>query len=221
MRPSPSPAPHLAADIERPGTQQGKIEIRDATASDIPAIQSIYRHAVEEGSASFEEIAPSEAELARRQATLCENGFPYLVAIAPETGILCGYAYAGPYRPRSAYRHTVEDSIYVAPDHHGKGIGSLLLDQLILRCEAGPWRQMVAAIGDSANHGSIALHRKHGFAVTGTLQNVGYKFGRWLDSVLMQRPLTDSTPLIPGPAPAATAAPAPVSPSPTVSPRSK
>lgn len=180
-------------------TQNDAIIIRDADASDIPAIHRIYQQAVEEGTASFEEIAPDASELARRQQALVEKGFPYIAAIDAQSGQLCGYAYAGPYRPRSAYRHTVEDSIYVAPDHHGKGIGSLLMHHLILRCEAGPWRQMVAAVGDSENKGSIALHRKHGFVITGTFHNVGYKFGRWLDSVLMQRPLQGSSPLIPAP----------------------
>ncbi|WP_252509799.1 GNAT family N-acetyltransferase [Thalassospira sp. TSL5-1] len=197
MLPSCQSAGCIISDIDSPNTRHGTIKIRDAVTSDIPAIHRIYRQAVEEGTASFEEITPNETELAHRLAALLEKGYPYLAAIDGETGQLCGYAYAGPYRPRSAYRHTVEDSIYVAPEYHGKGIGSLLLHHLIMRCEAGPWRQMIAAVGDSANKGSLALHRKHGFVITGTFYNVGYKFGRWLDSVLMQRPLHSAAPLIP------------------------
>lgn len=197
----PNTAPTAAMPTTEPAQNTDiktvKFLIRDAAPSDVPAIHRIYRQAVEEGTASFEEVTPTKAELARRQQALREKGYPYIAAIDAQNGQLCGYAYAGPYRPRSAYRHTVEDSIYVAPNYHGQGIGGLLLHHLIMKCEAGPWRQMIAAVGDSANKGSIALHRKHGFVVTGTFHNVGYKFGRWLDSVLMQRPLHSKEPLIP------------------------
>ncbi|OKH88452.1 GCN5 family acetyltransferase [Thalassospira sp. TSL5-1] len=174
---------------ENTDIETGKFLIRDAAPSDIPAIQGIYRQAVEEGTASFEEIAPDIEEMARRQKALQEKNFPYLVAIERETGQLCGYAYAGPYRPRAAYRHSIEDSIYILPEFHGQGIGSILMQHLIARCEKGPWRQMVAVIGDSQNKGSIALHRKYGFELVGTLRNIGFKLDRWLDCVLMQRPL--------------------------------
>lgn len=172
--------------------------IRDADPSDIAAITAIYRHHVLTGTASFEEIPPSETEITSRFDAIRGYGLPYLVALRGD--VIVGYCYASLYRPRSAYRHTVENSIYVAPDYVGNGIGAALMAALLERCEAGPWRQMVAAIGDSKNHASIALHRKFGFDMTGTFHNVGYKFGTWLDSVLMQRPLGSDQPLIPGPA---------------------
>ncbi|WP_085582145.1 GNAT family N-acetyltransferase [Thalassospira mesophila] len=189
--PSSPCAPNIAG--------KAAVALRDATPADIAAISEIYTHAVLHGTASFEEIPPGAEELGKRQKALLAGGFPYLVAIDAQTGIVCGYAYAGPYRVRTAYRHTVENSIYVAPTHHGKGVGNALLAALITRCEAGPWRQMVAAIGDSNNAGSIALHRKHGFQTTGTFYKVGYKFGQWLDSVLMQRPLHSNADMLPGP----------------------
>ena len=171
------------------------ITIRDATLDDIPAITAIYRHHVLHGTASFEETAPDEAEIANRFAAIRDKGLPYLVAVLSNT--IVGYCYAGTYRPRTAYRHTVENSIYVAHDCVGQGVGSLLMAALIKRCEEGPWRQMVAVIGDSANKASISLHQRHGFEMVGTFKKVGYKFDRWLDSVLMQRPLGDNSPIIP------------------------
>jgi L-amino acid N-acyltransferase YncA len=161
--------------------------VRDATGNDIAAVQHIYAHHVLTGTASFEEVPPDLVEMTARWAAVQRLGLPYLVA--EHGGAVVGYAYAGAYRPRPAYRHTVEDSVYVASEHHGLGIGRALLAQLIERCEAGPWRQMIAVIGDSANAGSIGLHRRFGFRHTGTLQDVGFKFGRWLDSVIMQRAL--------------------------------
>ena len=163
------------------------VPIRSATAADIPAITRIYAHAVLHGTASFELDAPGEVEMARRQRTLLEGQFPYLAAELD--GTLAGYAYAGPYRTRPAYRFTVEDSIYVDPAAQGRGVGRALLEQLIAESEAGGFRQMIAVIGDSAQAASIALHRAAGFHYVGNIQNVGYKFGRWLDSVIMQRPL--------------------------------
>jgi phosphinothricin acetyltransferase len=163
------------------------ISIRAATPADIPAITRIYAHAVTHGTASFELDPPDETEMARRQRALLDGGFPYHVA---ERGhAVLGYAYAGPYRTRPAYRFTVEDSIYVDPDAQGRGIGRALLDRLIADSEARGFRQMLAVIGDSAQLASIAVHRAAGFHHVGNFQNVGYKFGRWLDSVLMQRPL--------------------------------
>lgn len=137
--------------------------------------------------------------LAARRAAVLEAGLPYIVAEVG--GDVVGYSYATAYRPRPAYRFTVEDSIYVAHGRGGQGIGSALLTELIARCEAGPWRQMIAVIGDSDNAGSLALHRRHGFAPAGVLHDVGFKFGRWVDSVLMQRPLGPGAGALPGDAP--------------------
>lgn len=163
--------------------------IRPSQDSDIPAITAIYAHAVLHGTASFELEPPSESEMARRRATLLADGFPYLVT--EKNGEILGYAYAGQYRPRPAYRHAVEDSIYIAPDRQGQGIGKALLAELVTICEAKGFRQMVAVIGDSQSLGSIATHRACGFVPSGVVQNVGFKHGRWLDQVLMQRPLGD------------------------------
>ena len=151
------------------------------------AIQRIYAHFVLHGRASFEEEPPDVAEMCRRHEAVRAADLPYLVA--ERDGAILGYAYATAYRPRRAYRFTVENSVYVAPDGHGRGTGSALLSALIAACEAGPWRQMVAVIGDSANAGSLALHRRHGFALVGTLRSVGFKHGGWVDTVLMQRAL--------------------------------
>jgi L-amino acid N-acyltransferase YncA len=161
--------------------------IRPARAADIAAITRIYAHAVCHGTASFELDAPPEAEMARRLDALIAGGFPYLVA--EEADEVLGYAYAGPYRARPAYRFTVEDSVYIAADAQRRGLGRLLLERLIVEGEARGYRQMIAVIGDSAQHASIALHTALGFRLIGTFQAVGFKFGHWLDSVLMQRPL--------------------------------
>ncbi|HET7409126.1 MAG TPA: GNAT family N-acetyltransferase [Paracoccaceae bacterium] len=170
--------------------------VRDADEADLPAIQAIYAHHVLNGLASFEEAPPGVAELAARRRAVLGLGLPYIVAEAEARVV--GYSYAAAYRPRPAYRHTVENSVYVADGLAGRGIGSALLAELIGRCEAGPWRQMIAVIGDSGNHGSIALHRRHGFRVVGTLQAVGFKFGAWVDSVLMQRQLGTGDGTLPG-----------------------
>ena len=137
--------------------------------------------------ASFEIEPPDEREMARRYEALRTRGYPYLAAELD--GEILGYAYAGPFRARAAYRWSVEDTIYVAPSAQRRGIGRALLERLIVDAEAGGFRQMIAVIGDSANTGSIELHRAAGFRMVGTFDNVGFKFGRWLDSVLMQRPL--------------------------------
>ncbi len=163
------------------------VSVRSATPADVPAITRIYAHAVKHGTASFELDPPDEAEMARRQRTLLDGGYPYI--IAEIDGVLAGYAYAGPYRPRPAYRFSVEDSIYVDPDAQRRGVGRVLLEHLIEECERRGFRQMIAVIGDSAQAPSIELHRALGFRMIGAVQNVGYKFGRWLDSVNMQRPL--------------------------------
>ncbi len=162
--------------------------IRDAADADIPVITAIYGHAVRHGRASFETEAPDEAEMRRRRAGIAGAGLPYLVAELPGTGVV-GYAYAGPYRPRPAYRFSLENSVYVAPDRQGAGIGRALLPALISRCEALDYRLMIAVIGDSANHASIRLHASCGFTHVGVLPSVGWKHGQWLDTVLMIRPL--------------------------------
>jgi L-amino acid N-acyltransferase YncA len=161
--------------------------IRAAAPNDIPAITRIYTHAVLHGTASFELEPPDESEMARRQRALIESGHPYLVAEAD--GTVLGYAYAGPYRARPAYRWSVEDSVYIAPDAQRRGIGRALLVRLIAESEARGFRQMIAVIGDSAQVPSIELHRALGFRLVGTFAAVGFKHGRWLDSVLMPRPL--------------------------------
>ena len=168
------------------------MNIRPALALDIPAIARIYAHAVENGTASWEYDAPDETEMARRLAVLAEGGFPWLVAEPTDSergGDLLGYAYAGPYRPRAAYRWTVEDSVYIAPDAQGAGVGRALLSELIAISTQRGWRQMVAVIGDRASLASIALHRSHGFREAGVIRAAGWKNGRWLDQVLMQRAL--------------------------------
>jgi L-amino acid N-acyltransferase YncA len=163
------------------------VPIRPAALDDLPAITRIYADAVRHGTASFELEPPDEAEMRRRMAALLDGGFPYLVYEAD--GIVRGYAYAGAYRPRRAYRFSVEDSIYVDAAAQRRGIGRALLDRLVREAEARGFRQMIAVIGDSAQEPSIALHRAAGFHHVGTLEAVGFKFGRWLDTVLMQRAL--------------------------------
>ncbi len=161
--------------------------IRPAASSDIPAITRIYAHAVLHGTASFELDPPDQSEMARRQSALLEGGFPYLVA--EEDGAVLGYAYAGPYRARPAYRFSVEDSVYIDPEAHRRGVGRILLQWLLDAATQAGFRQMIAVIGDSAQTPSIALHRALGFRYVGTIEAVGYKHGSWLDSVIMQRPL--------------------------------
>ena len=165
--------------------------IRPTLETDIPAIAAIYTHAVTHGTASFELDPPSEAEMVRRRDAILQGGYPYLVA--ERGGEILGYAYAGAYRTRPAYRSTVEDSIYVAPSAQGQGVGRALLAALIEQCEAMDFRLMVAVIGDEDSHGSIGLHQSLGFEPVGILKGIGYKHGRWLSTVLMQRPLGRST----------------------------
>ena len=162
-------------------------KIRAATETDLPAITAIYEPAVRFGTATFELDPPDLAEMTRRFRSLADGKFPYLAAELD--GAVVGYAYAGPYRPRPAYRFSVENSVYVAPQMHRRGIGRVLLDRLIAECEARGYRLMIAVIGDSAQTPSIELHRAAGFKMVGALGGVGYKFDRWLDTVLMQRPL--------------------------------
>ncbi len=171
------------------------LEIRPATAADLPFVTDIYDHAVRYGTATFELIPPDLAEMTRRFAALTDGGFPYLVASLE--GSVIGYAYAGAYRPRPAYRFTVENSVYLQPAIHRRGIGLQLLQRLIAECEPRGYRQMIAVIGDSANAGSIGVHTRCGFQMIGTHPNVGFKFGRWLDTVMMQRALGDGGATVP------------------------
>jgi len=154
---------------------------------DLPAIQAIYAHHVLHGLASFEEEPPSLDEMRRRHDDCVGRGLPWLVA--DFAGSVAGYGYCSPFRARPAYRYTLEDSVYVRQDALGKGVGSAILRELIVRCEALGYRQLVAVIGDSANAASINLHARLGFVRAGMLRSSGFKFGRWVDSVTMQRPL--------------------------------
>ena len=163
------------------------VRIRPAIADDMPAITEIYAHHVQNGLASFEEVPPDLAEMQSRFDHLIVDGKPYLVA-ETEEGI-AGYAYAGAYRARHCYRFTLEDAIYMAPGRGGRGIGLKLLNRLIDECTAGGWRQLIAVIGDSANTGSIRVHEKAGFRLVGVRKDVGFKKGRWVDTVQMQRSL--------------------------------
>jgi len=176
----PSPDPHLSAQTP---------VLREANAGDMAAITAIYREYVLNGLASFETEPPDAAAMDDRRRAVQDLGLPYLVA--DMDGAIAGYAYAGRYRPHIAYRHTVENSIYVSPDWGRRGIGMALMTAIIQRCTALGYRQMVAVIGDSANHGSIRLHEKAGFHQVGFLPSVGRKLDQWVDSILMQRPLGD------------------------------
>jgi phosphinothricin acetyltransferase len=160
----------------------------------LPAIQAIYAHHVANGLATFEEEAPSVQEMRRRYDEVTAKGLPYLAADAG--GALAGYGYCTLYRARSAYRYSLEDSVYVRQDAVGRGVGRAILGELVRRCEGLGYRQIIAVIGDSANAASIGVHAGQGFLRVGTLRSSGFKFGRWVDSVLMQRPLGtgDGTP---------------------------
>ncbi len=174
----------------------GKLLIRDSTPDDVAAITRIYGHHVLHGTATFEEEAPDARELARRRAATLDAGYPYLVA--EQAGRVVGYAYAGSYRPRPAYRHTCENTVYVDPDCHRQGIGRALLAELIERCTAAGLRQMIAVIGGSDHDASIGLHQALGFRIAGGLTGVGFKFGTWVDSVILQRPLGPGNDTQPG-----------------------
>ncbi|MBO6640224.1 MAG: N-acetyltransferase [Roseitalea sp.] len=172
--------------------------LTDTTDADIPAITAIYADAVLNGTASFELDPPDATEMRRRFNAVRRAGYPHIVA-RDGSGALLGYAYASSYRTRPAYRWSVEDSVYVAPSAKGRGVGKTLLAEIIARCEASGFRQMVAIIGGSEHAASIGLHEALGFAHAGTLPATGFKHGRWLDSVLMQRPLGDGASTLPDP----------------------
>jgi phosphinothricin acetyltransferase len=163
------------------------VALRPAVSGDFPAIHAIYAHHVLNGLASFEEEPPSQEELLGRHGEITGRGLPYIVAEV--AGNIAGYGYCALYRTRSAYRYALEDSVYVRHNMHGRGVGSALLAELIRRCEGLGYRQLIAVIGDSAHAASIGLHASQGFLRVGTLRSVGFKFGRWVDSVIMQRPL--------------------------------
>lgn len=179
------------------------LHIRAATAGDLQAITNIYAHAVINGTASYEYEPPSLAEMTARYTALVAAAYPYIVVEVEFGGehLLVGYAYAGPFRMRPAYRFTVEDSIYIAPDFQGQGFGKLLLAELIARCESLGFRQMIAVIGDGAvNQASVRLHEAMGFASSGWVLGSGYKHGRWCDTVLMQRAMNGGAETDPDPA---------------------
>lgn len=166
------------------------VEVRSARADDAHAIAAIYAWHVLHGRASFEEVPPAVDEMRERMRTVASEGLPWLLALYQ--GIVVGYCYARPYRPRRAYRFTLEESVYVDASMTGRGIGTALMNALIARCEEGPWRQIVAVIGDGHNNaGSLRLHQKHGFEIVGQLRSVGYKKGDWRDTLIMQRSLND------------------------------
>ncbi|MBV9859815.1 MAG: N-acetyltransferase [Alphaproteobacteria bacterium] len=170
--------------MDRPAPE---IVIRPCEAADLDSVREIYAHHVLTGLASFEIEPPDAAEIRRRWQEVRSRGFPYLAAECD--GAVIGYAYAGPYRTRPGYRFTAENSVYIRDGWAGRGIGRRLMQQVIALCEAQGLRQIVAVIGDSGNIASIRLHQSLGFATVGTLRSVGYKFDRWVDSVLMQRAL--------------------------------
>jgi len=172
--------------------------IRAGLPADIPAIAAIYAHAVQHGTASWELEPPDQVEMQRRFEAILAGGYPYLVA--EREGEILGYAYAGAYRPRPAYRATVENSIYIAPTAQGLGIGGLLLDALMLACAERGFRQMIAVIGDGtgASIGSRRLHERAGFRLIGVAEKVGFKHGRWLDQMLMQKELGEGGHTPPG-----------------------
>jgi len=169
--------------------------VRPATAQDITAIAQIYAWHVLHGIATFEEVVPDREQMLERFVHITTQGYPYIVA--EKDGEIIGYAYASSFRPRVAYRYTVENAIYLRHDLGRMGAGSRLLAELIRLCEAGPWRQMIAVIGNSANAASIGVHRKAGFEMIGTLPATGFKHGQWVDTVLMQRALSGGAQTLP------------------------
>ncbi|MSO73362.1 MAG: N-acetyltransferase family protein [Rhodospirillaceae bacterium] len=179
----------MSTTTAKPSSSPVKVRIRLATEQDMPAIQEIYAHYVLSTTASFEEEPPTVAEMTARWQRVLARSLPYLVAMKGKRVV--GYAYAGPFRERSGYRYTIEDSVYVAEDFRGRNVGNALLTELIERCTALGFRQMIAIIGDSTNASSLALHSRHGFFVVGALSSTCFKFGRWVDAVLMQRILGD------------------------------
>lgn len=174
----------LSAD---PVAPHPAVAVRDASEADMAPVRDIYAHYVLHSPATFEETLPTLEDMLGRRRASVDLGLPYLVAKSGRE--ILGFAYAAAYRARPAYRFTIEDLVYVADGVTGRGVGSLMLGELIARCERGPWRQIIAVVGDSANSGSIALHRRFGFELAGTLRSVGFKHGRWIDTPILQRGL--------------------------------
>ena len=166
------------------------VTIRNATSEDVESIQVIYAYHVLNGLGTFEEVPPLKEDMQERLNSIASAGYPYLVA--EYAGVVVGYCYVSRYRPRSSYRFTVEDSVYIAKDFQGKNIGYMLLEVLIAKCKELQLKQILAFIGDSSNSSSINLHKKHGFVYNGTLKKVGFKFDRWVDVVIMQLELPDT-----------------------------
>jgi phosphinothricin acetyltransferase len=171
--------------------------VRPATEADAPALAAIYGDAVLHGFGTFEEVAPTPTDMDGRRRAVQDQGLPYLVA--EDGGQVLGFAYAAPFRPRAAYRYTLEDSVYVAPEAKGKGVGRTVLSAVIAECEALGVRQLMAVIGDTGNAGSVGLHRSLGFEQTGVGRSVGFKHGRWVDIVHMQKPLNGGDTTLPPP----------------------
>jgi phosphinothricin acetyltransferase len=188
------PAPVDAPSSNKP-VSSDKPVLRDATAADMAVVQSIYAAHVSHGTGSFEEVPPNVEEMTDRWRSIVAGELPYLVA--GFDGEVQGFAYVAPFRPRAAYRHTIEDSIYVNPATVGRGLGRFLLGELVERCTARGYRQMVAVIGDSENTASIRLHSSLGFKRAGVLTSAGFKFGRWVDAVFMQLALGDGERTLP------------------------
>jgi phosphinothricin acetyltransferase len=176
-------------------TAPNRVLVRDAGPQDFDSIVRIYGHHVLYGLASFEEVPPDRTEIEARFQAIRARGLPYLAAELD--GEVLGYAYAGPFRSRPGYRFSVENSVYVAAEAGGRGIGGALLEVLIARCTALGYRQMIAVIGDSGNRASIRLHESKGFVRVGTISDVGFKLGRWVDSVTMQLPLGEGASSLP------------------------
>ncbi len=193
----PRKVPHGSLNTQPTDTA---VDLTDATPADADAILAVYAHHVRAGTATFETEPPSTQEMVRRIATVQDQNLPYLVARDTRSGphrsgMMLGYAYAGPFRTRAAYRHTVEDSIYLAPEAVGRGLGTRLLAALIERCQArGDIHQMIAVITSPGSEASEALHRRLGFRVVGTLTQVGRKHGQWLDTIYMQRAIGGGPP---------------------------
>ena len=185
----------MSTQTAKPSTSPLKVRVRLATEQDMAAIQEIYAHYVLLTTASFEEEPPTVSEMTARWQRVISRGLPYLVAAKGKR--IVGYAYASPFRERSGYRYTIEDSVYVAEDFRGRNIGNALMNELIDRCITLGFRQMIAVIGDSTNASSLALHSRHGFFVVGALSSTCFKFGRWVDAVLMQRILGDGDDSLP------------------------
>ena len=176
-------------------TSAETITLRDVADSDMAVIQRIYATEVLIGVSSWEQEPPSLNEMVRRRGASVVSGYPYRVALW--NGTVAGYTYASPYRTRVGYRYTVESTIYVAKDARGLGVGRRLIEDLIERCEARGYRQMIAVIGDSRNLQSIEFHSRMGFNQAGLIKSIGFKFGRWMDSVIMQRPLGSGDTILP------------------------